>query len=56
MAQRLDYIVRSFGRLASPILNPAGVFLFGLKLCVFAPLREISACVFKHTGFVADPG
>jgi hypothetical protein len=56
MAQSLDYIVRSFWSLASPILNPAGLFLFGLKLCVFAPLREISACVFEQAGFVTDPG
>ena len=56
MAQRLDYIVRSFGSLTPPILNPAGLFLFGLKLCVFAPLREISACVFEQAGFVTDPG
>jgi hypothetical protein len=30
--------------------------LFGLNLCVFAPLREISASVFERVGFVADPG
>ena len=56
MAQRFDYIIRSFGSLAPPIVNPAGLFLFGLKLCVFAPLREISARVFEHAGFVTDPG
>jgi hypothetical protein len=49
MAQRFDYIVRSFGSLAPPIIvNPAGLFLFGPKLCVFAPLREISARVFER--------
>jgi hypothetical protein len=48
MAQRFDYIIRSFGSFAPAILNPAGLFLYGLKLCVFAPLREISACVFER--------
>jgi hypothetical protein len=40
MAQCLDYIVRSFGSLAPPTLNPTDLFLSRPNLGGFPPLAD----------------